>query len=60
LAAGVAAGIAATLGIALAFPAVSLSIPYGLLLAWGCVAIAVAVLGSVYAEARRKRAGQNH
>lgn len=53
--AGVAAGLGGTLGIALTLPAVNLTLPvWGVVLA-GCVAIAVAVAGSLYAEVRRNR-----
>ena len=55
LAAGVAAALAGTLGIPLALPEVTLAIPFGLLLALGGVGIAVAVLGSIYAESRIRR-----
>lgn len=54
-AAGVAAALAGTLGIALAMPEVALAIPFWLLLFLGGVGIAVAVLGSIYAESRIRR-----
>jgi hypothetical protein len=52
--AGVAAALAGILGVALAVPEVSGSIPFWQLLALGAVAIVVAVLGTIYAERRLK------
>jgi hypothetical protein len=53
--AGVTAGLAGTLGVALALPEFNGGIPFWLLLVLGAAAIVVAVLGSVYAERRLKR-----
>jgi hypothetical protein len=53
--AGVAAGLGASLGVALTLPEVNGGIPFWVLLALGAVAIVVAVLGIVYAERRLKR-----
>jgi len=53
--AGVAAGLAGTVGVSLALPEVNGRIPFWLLLVLGAAAIVVAVLGSVYAERRLKR-----
>jgi hypothetical protein len=53
--AGVAAALAGTLGVSLAVPELNGGIGFGQLLALGAVAIAVALLGTVYAERRLKR-----
>ena len=51
-----AAACGGTIGVALALPDINLQFPLWLLLTLGGVAIVVAVVGSVYAETRRKRA----
>ena len=56
VAAGVAAGLAGTLGVALALPEVNLMVPTGGFFSLAAVAIAVAALSSIYAEARRRQA----
>jgi hypothetical protein len=55
--AGVAAALGGTLGVSLALPQVNGGIQFWQLLTLGAVAIVVAVLGSIYAETRIKRAG---
>lgn len=54
--AGVAAGLAGAGGVALALPEVNGRVPLWAVFVLGAAAIAVAVLGSVYAEQRLKRA----
>lgn len=56
LVASIAAGLAATAGVALAIPDISVNLPGWLLTVWGCAAILVAIVGTVYAEMRLKRA----
>lgn len=54
--AGVAAGLAGTLGVALALPELDLMMPTVGFFALAAIAITVAVLSSIYAEARRRQA----
>ena len=50
--AGVAAAVAATLGVSLAVPGISAGMALSQVVTFGAVAIVVAVLGTVYAERR--------
>lgn len=55
VAAGIGAALAGTLGVALSLPIVNLTLPLRDVVALGCVAVVVAVAGSVIAEVRHSR-----
>lgn len=55
IAAGIAVALAGTLGIALSLPIVNLTLSLRDVVALGCVAVVVAVAGTLVAEVRRSR-----